>query len=77
MEEGAAELSVCATQGSAGRLWTTSSGGQARGCMDTAWGIFGFKPEEVEVTERTALRGSSKEHSFGDVVYNSKGRSWL
>lgn len=50
----------CAAQGSAGRLWTTSSGGQAGGSVDTAHGIFGFKAEEVEVTEETALRGSSK-----------------
>lgn len=45
--------------------------------MDTAHGIFGFKPEKVEVTEGAALRRSSKEQSFEDVVYNSKGRSWL
>lgn len=56
LEEGAAELNVCATAGNAAKMWTTSSGGQAGGCK--APGIFGFKPEEVEVTEGTALRGS-------------------
>ena len=51
---------MCAAQRSAGRLWTANSGAQARGCMGTVRGIFGFKPEEVKVTEGSALRGNSK-----------------